>query len=129
MGLSTFRLVGPIGRNEYLARIIVLPILWAALHFAHSKVSNGLAYGVISVCMALLFWELARSEYGRLLDAKRSRWLLALSALLPAALLGPLVVFKVVDGRVALALFILAQLPFAFLPASGPGPNDLSQPR
>ena len=114
-----------IGRFEDLIRLLVYALAWGVLTQLHLRMGRGIVSLVAFVWCSLVALAWSWRVLPRLRDAGLPRWYLLPFVCTPMVLLGFLVQFKVIGGTLALVLFVLTQIPIAFLRRK-PKPDEMA---
>jgi general stress protein CsbA len=111
---SDFKYNLPVGRFLFLLRLVLLAAFWAALFHLSASPARGLALWEMRLGLVILAFVWVYNVEGRLLDAGLPHVLsIPYCLIVPCLCLLP-VWLKLVDPPLALALFVLLQLPTVF---------------
>jgi hypothetical protein len=104
----------PVGRLLFLLRLLLLAAFWAALFHLQGTAGCGLALWELRLGLVIVLFVWIYNVEGRLLDAGLPRSIsIPYCLIVPGACLLP-VWFRVIDLPLALALFVILQIPEVF---------------
>jgi hypothetical protein len=100
---------------EDMIRLLACAVIWGVLMLLYFKMGKGIVPFLVFVGCSFVFLAWVRRVNERLRDAGLSRWYGIPFLCLPMTLSLLLAEYKFVNPAIALALFVLTQVPIAFL--------------
>jgi hypothetical protein len=115
MAIFIFGRAEPVGRFEYLVHLLVSALLFGGFTALYLKSGKGDIATIANLISAMVMIEWIQCMGSRSRDAGLSRWVFGLALFVPLTVCGSLAWFNVLAWPYVLVLFVLTQIPVAFL--------------